>query len=187
MRYRFARRLFFALLAVMLWLGFVVDGSHALFSDSVRLVGNTLTTGTTNLLISNSQNPTSTVFDKERAGFAMALNPGESVGKFFLIKNANDGGVNFQLFLNSALASGDTSMPLYVTVTLQEVDHDGVGVGPTAQFNLENLMHNYLELPFVVQTGEVKRFQIITKLEGAYSTQNTSIAYALNFSGTQKL
>ena len=86
-----------ALCVLLGWLSFVADGAHALFSDSTTLTSNTLTTGSADILVSNSQSSSSSTYDTTRPGFSLSLVPGVTVEKFFLIKNASASDVDMDI------------------------------------------------------------------------------------------
>lgn len=183
---RFSRRIFFAVLAVLLWLGFVVDGSHALFLDQVNLSGNSITSGTADLLISNSQNPSSTVFDKSRAGFAFNLSPGESAQKYFLLKNSSDGDIDFRLSLNAAVSGDDTNFfSSQIGLLFEEVDSDGNPTGLQETTTLSDLRTGGVQTPFIIPKGVTRRYRLTTTLNSSFNTQGITENYDLIFTGTQ--
>jgi hypothetical protein len=183
---QFSRRVFFAVLAVLLWFGFLVDGSHALFNDQVALTGNSIVTGTTDLLISNSQNGSSTVFEKSRVGFVAALSPGQAVEKYFLIKNSSDGNIDFSLGVNANIpAYVADGLGKHTNVQFIEVGSDGLPNGTQATFTLDNLYTAVVQTPFILPKGVTKRYKMVTSLDADYTKQGESLTYDLAFVGTQ--
>ncbi len=185
-RRRLSRRVFFALLAAVLWLGFLVDGSHALFADQVSLTGNSITSGTTNLLISNSQNASSTVYDKSRVGFSANLNPGDHFDKFFLLKNSSSGNLDFSINVSALINSDDGSGILSNTVlSFSEVDSDGNLVGIPYSASLLMMHNGVLQTGFIIPSASVRRFKVTTSLAQSQTTQGSATNYDLIFTGTQ--
>lgn len=183
---RIPRRLFWALLAVILWMGFLVDGSHALYADQVTLTGNSITSGTTDLLISNSQNASSTVFDKSRTGFAFNLSPGEQADRYFLVKNASDGDVDFRLSVAAAVSGTDyMSLIEHTQLVFKEIAPDGSETGNSTQVTLTALRNGPVETPFVITKGSTQRYKMSTSLTPDYGTQGQAATYDLIFIGNQ--
>lgn len=183
---RLSRRLFLALLVAVLWLGFLVEGSHALFTDQVSLTGNSISSGTTNLLISNSQNPTSTIFEKSRAGFAASLSPGEVSQKYFLLKNSSDSDTDFKIGITALLNTEDPhGLTEHTKLVFDEIGADGNPTGNRALVYLASLRNAPLDTPFVIPKGTTHRFLVSTSLDPEYTTQGESIGYDLIFTGTQ--
>jgi predicted ribosomally synthesized peptide with SipW-like signal peptide len=189
MRRRFSRPVVFALLATMLWLGFVVDGTHALFSDQVQLTGNTISSGTADLLISNSQNSSSTIFEDTRPGFALDLSPGGSQEKYFLLKNSNESSVDLRISLDADLIGNDpTGMVGYISFAFIEVDGSGTPIGQGVTTTLPALLQSgQVSSDFVVPQGQTRRFRMTTTMDAAYTEQSAGISYDLRFIGTQLL
>lgn len=183
---RFSRRVFLALLAVILWLGFLVDGSHALFTDQASLTGNSITSGTASLLISNSQSASSTIFEDARVGFTSNLSPGEQVQKYFLLKNASDGNVDFRVSLGAIIAP-DSSSPLatHLKFLFEEIGADGNPTGTGAVSYLAPLENSPIETPFIIPKGTTKRYLLTTSLDSDFALQNQAASYDLVFTGVQ--
>lgn len=180
------RRILVALLAVLAWLGFVVEGSHALFTDQATLAGNSITTGTTNLLISNSQNASSTVYDKSRPGFALNLSPGEQSEKYFLLKNSSSGDVDFRLSIGATnLGSMPIAMGPFLSLILMQVDDSGTAIGSPFVTLLSDTLSSSRETPFILPKGSTQRFKLISKLSDTYSTQGDAVSYDLVMTGKQ--
>jgi hypothetical protein len=187
-QHRFSRRVFFALLAAILWAGFVVDGSHALFADQVTLTGNSIVSGTANLLLSNSQNPSSTVFDKSRAGFALNLSPGQDGEKYFLLKNSSDGDIDFKVSLSAVLTEDPShDLSMHTRLVFNEIGADGLPTEVATTATLYSLSTSAQETPFIVPKGTTKRYLVTTHLDEAYQTQGQSLTYDLILIGTQYL
>jgi hypothetical protein len=180
------RRLLMGLLVALLWLGFIVDGSQALYSKQIRLNGNTVTTGTSDLLISNSQNASSTIYEQTRPGFALSLVPGQSADRFFLVKNASQGLVDFRLYSSAVIHSDSTgNLTQNVALTFTEVDSDGVAIGQPFTVSMTELANNIRITPFTVVKGEVKRFRLTTHLSPGVTTENAVLNYDLVIEGSQ--
>lgn len=182
------RKLVLALLAVLLWLGFLVDGSYALFSDQVSLTGNSVVSGTTNLLISNSQNPTSTIFEKTREGFDLDLSPGESADRYFLLKNTGSANVTFKLsFGTSVPTGGPNTISAATDLRIVEVDSEGVPVGSDVAFNVWAYNNSFMETQMLVPKGVAKRYRLTTSLSSSFNQQGEALNYDLIVKGLQVL
>lgn len=179
------KRLVYSLAIVLAWLGFVIEGSFALFSDGAVLAGNTLTTGTSDLMISNSQNSTSTIYDESRPGFSYRLNPGESAEKFFILKNVTESGPALDI---GVFAQVPSVVPELMNATRFEfvpVDGEGVATGTAVNASLTQLTSGSLNLGASVLAGSTQRFKMKTLLDSGYSQQNVSLSYDLYFTGLQ--
>lgn len=187
MRTYFPKRLFYSLLVVMLWLSFVVEGAHALFQDTASLTGTTLTTGTVGLLISNSQNPSSTIYEHSRPGFSAAINPGESVERYFLLKNASQADIPLNIDGVAALQVGNQQITTATRVAVVPVDETGLPTGESTPLTISNANGPHSAIFATIPQGGTQRFKLITSLDAAYDGQNQTIAYDLLLTGTQKV
>lgn len=181
----FPRRLFYGLLLVLLWLGYVVEGSHALFASAAGLTGTTLTTGTTSLLISNSQNGTSSLFSQSRPGFALSLSPGQHDDHYIILKNASPSNVDLDISAATALSNPiDNGLAALTTISFTPVDSSGTPTGAAQMGALDQFTQN-LSLNTTIPQGASQRFLMRTALDSSYSQQGQTISYDLNFSGVQ--
>lgn len=187
MRTKRVRRIIYAVLAVLLWMGFVVDGIHALYTDQVTLTGNSITSGTANLLISNSQNGNSTLFEKTRVGFDFDLTPGESGEKYFFIKNASTSNITFGLSLAAEIQGQIPILTQFLSLTFTPVDSDGQVTGNPTTVQLSQLVNSQKPLPFTVPKGVASRFKLTTSLSPDFANQGESVTYDLIFNGIQVL
>ncbi|HSI20830.1 MAG TPA: hypothetical protein VLA04_04000 [Verrucomicrobiae bacterium] len=186
-RKRITYRVFLALLAAALWLGFLVEGSHALYTDQVQLTGNSVVSGTANLLISNSQNPSSSLFEKSRAGFTSDLSPGESFEKFFFLKNASDGNVDFKIYITTAIPGGSTPLTSAIFLSFVEVDSEGNPIGQEFRTSVSAGQSMVQDSGFVVPKGSTHRYRLATSLDSTYAQQGQAGQYDIIFTGNQVL
>lgn len=189
MRTRWNRRLLYSLAVVLLWLGFVVEGSHALFSDQAVLAGNTLNTGTVDLQISNSQNPSSTTYADSRPGFTLNLAPGETDEHYFLLRNVSSSNVALDIIASDMIPNLDTAdisqLASQTTIEFVPVDASGNPVGTAVQGNLQTIYSTNLPMGVSIPQGANQRFKMRTTLASSYSQQGKSISYDLQFNGLQ--
>jgi len=180
------RRVVYALLLALLWLGFVVEGSHALFASAATLGGSTITTGTTSLLISNSQNGTSTTFSDTRPGFSVSLAPGQHDDHYLILKNASSAAVDFDAAVMATVtAPGPGTLAGATTLQFTPVDSSGATTGAMVQSALDTLNGQTLQLGVTIPQGTTQRFLVRTVLDSSYADQGQSLTYDLRFSGTQ--
>ena len=175
---------------LVLWLSYTVQGSRALLSASASLTSNTISTGSANLLVSNSQNSSSTIYDTERPGFSFQINPGESVDKFFLLKNASVADVPLEVAVSVPPAMlGSGMFPDSLSIEIVPVDADGQPIqdAVTARSSLADLMLKPQILDGEIAHSATKRYRLRTILSQNYDTPNSSVSYDLVLTGTQKL
>lgn len=179
------KRLFYSLVIVLAWLGFLTEGSHALFADTAVLTGNSVTTGTADLLISNSQSGSSTVYAPERIGFTFNLVPGQQEDKYFLLKNASAEGVPFDIYLTAIVGDASQGMKEAVKLELQPVDADGLAVGEKFSETLATLAGQQKAIGLIIPEGRAQRIKISTSLASSFYQQASTIPYDLTFTGIQ--
>lgn len=180
------RKLVYSLLIVLLWLGFLVEGSHALFSENVALAGNSITTGTAGLQVSNSQNPTSTVFADSRPGFDFSLIPGGSDSRYFILKNTSGSNIALDIFFQ-AVPKADSDVPAATTLSIVAVDATGQPLNAGVSVGLKSLADGPVQIPGNISAGSSQRYMVTAKLASFYATQGASASFDLNFIGTQEL
>jgi hypothetical protein len=178
-----SKRLFYSIAIVLAWFGFVLEGSHALFTDAASLTGNTISTGSVDLLISNSQNASSTVFADTRPGFTYSLNPGDSGEFYFLLKNSGSNGVPMDVDVSSSVTPED-SMNTMVNVEFTPVDATGISVGAISTASLSGLT-NPIRLSATIPAGGTQRFKMKATLSAVFPEQNHTASFDLLFSGRQ--
>jgi hypothetical protein len=178
------RKIFFAMLILMAWFGFVIEGSYALFTDTAGLQTNLITTGSLDLLISNSQSASSTTYADFRPGFTYLLSPGQSEDNYFLLKNTGGSTVPLSIDVSASLAS-NTTMSDMVTLTFYTVDEAGSPVGSGTTATLTALTKSRVSLGATVAPGVAQRFIVKVKLSEGYQSHSQSLQYDLMFTGTQ--
>ena len=186
---RIPKRIFFSVLVVLLWFGFVVDGAHALFTEQATLAGTTINTGTAHLLVSNSQNPTSSLFDTTRPGFVISnLVPGESVDHFFLLKNTSDPNIDFDIAVQATIHQDvQTSALLNSALSVEIYPVDDTGTIGESGFTslLISFTATSRTTGFIIPQGVTKRFVLRVTLDQNFTDQDASTAFDLTFTGTQ--
>lgn len=183
------KRILYGTTVLLVWLGFVTNGAYALFSDSAALTGNTIASGTASLLISNSQNPTSTIYEEARPGFAFTMSPGEYDEKYLILKNASQSNVDFDISVSAVLNNTvDTyDLPQSTTIEFTPVDELGTVIGESKSTLLGSLLTGPLPLNITVPKGSTMRLKMRTGILAAYTPQGVSVTYDLIFTGNQKI
>lgn len=184
---RSLKRVAYSLVVLLLWMSFVVDGAHAYFTDSVGLTGNTISTGSADLLISNSQNASSTTYDDTRPGFAFSLTPGETQEKYFLLKNASSANVPFDISVLASAVTGSEQLRSNVDINIFPVDDTGASSGQGIQASLDELLNSQSQIITTIAKGATQRFKLLVHLGFGQNEQDASLGYDLVFNGTQRV
>lgn len=179
------RKLLYSLLIVLAWLSLVAEGSHSLFVDTATLTGSTVTTGTAGLLISNSQNASSTIFAESRPGFSFSLVPGQSDDKFFLLKNSSASPLALDIIASASLPEGAPDLSKSILIELTPVTDDGIQAGSPVKMVLNDLTTNPIALNASISQGDTQRFRIRAFLMPAYAGQGDNLSFDMVFTGTQ--
>jgi hypothetical protein len=180
------RKLLYSLLIVLAWLGFLVEGSHALFSASTTLTGNTINTGTVELQISNAQTGGSTAaFAASAQGFAYNLNPGSNDMRFMYLKNTSQ--INAAMDITVLANTNVVNNEFFNAVTMEfaPVDESGASTGTPVSVTLNSLANAQIPLGVSIPQGASQRIRVKTALSSGYARQSQSIAYDLTFNGSQ--
>lgn len=190
MHYTTKSRLALSASLLLMWVGLIAMESRAVFTDEVSLTGNSITTGSVNLLISNSQNPSSTTFEKTREGFSFTLLPGQSAEKYFLLKNASAYESNFEIGVKANLPS-DVDEVLAQSILLEITPVDGEGNTVSGQIIYDNLAglkrDTYPILGPLIPKGGIQRYRIKTTMAENYKVPQVGVTYDLIFQGVQKV
>jgi hypothetical protein len=180
-----SRRIVYSLIVVLVWLGFVVEGSHALFVSAATLTGNTITTGTAGLLVSNSQNPTTTLYADTRPGFSFNGVPGGSDTKFFFLKNNSSSTVSLDIDASAIVTDLTSDIPSSAYITFGALDSTGALMGQSIRVSLATLANEHVSLNTVIGPGAVQRYQMELTMDHAYASQGKVVNFDLVFTGTQ--
>jgi hypothetical protein len=179
-----------AILGTLAFIGIAGGGAQALLSDGSTLTGNSLTSGTAGMLVSNSQAGSSTTYEKVREGFTLSLNPGQTIEKYFLLKNVSPS----EFMLNTSVIAAHTSpvSPLHndVFVTFTAVDAQGntLPQGNGAEATLAQLGLSHLPLPGpAIGRGAAQRYKVSYRMSTEVTAQSQAMNYDLIFTGTQAL
>jgi hypothetical protein len=185
------QRILFATLGVIAWTTLTAGGTRALLSDAATLTNNGLTTGSANLLISNSQASSSTTYEKVREGFSYTLNPGESVSRYFFLKNTSTSEIMLDTSVQAAITSGQSAMNDAIKIAFYAVDATGGTIGaegPVIEASLTALQQQRLDLPGpAVGRGATQRYKMVISLAASVSSANQAVSYDLVFNGVQSL
>lgn len=182
---KFPKRIFYSLAIVLAWLAFAVEGSHALFVDSVALTGNTITSGSADLLISNSQNGSSTTYSVDRPGFSFLLSPGQSEEQYFLLKNASISDVPFDIQFRAVSQVSNSDLKPAIKLEFTPVDSTGIATGSSFGGTLDEILTQEKASGVTIPAGSAQRFKMVVTLLPIYSKQNQTITYDLFFTGLQ--
>lgn len=182
------RNVIAAIAVVLLWLSFVVTGSHALLTDTATLSGNTLTVGSVGLLISNSQNPSSTIYEESREGFSFEVTPGQAVDRFFLLKNNSTSESTFDIDFMPVITHQGPDLMGQVTLSVVPVDGEGVQLSDATVVGgtLGALAQRHSVVHGTIARGQVQRYRLRTQLAPGYGQSQQSVSYDIVFTGTQK-
>ncbi len=181
------QRFTLALVALLLWFGLAVEGSQALFTDQAMLTGSALTTGSTNLLISNSQNPSSTTYEETRPGFPVDLVPGESMEKFFLLKNVSSGPVTLVTRISANLVNAPADLASALTLEVVPVNADGEATEAPVSSSLTALAQNPVLMSGTILPNATQRYRLTYTLSPSYSAQAQAGGFDLIFTGQQQI
>jgi hypothetical protein len=180
------KRLLYSLLIVLAWLGFLVEGSHALFTASATLTGNTINTGTVELQISNAQSNAGTAaFAASQPGFAYNLNPGSSDTRYFYLKNNSQSDVPMDI---TSIANAQVNNQEFfnaMTMEFAPVDEASTPTGTPVVVTMSSLTGGQAPLGVTIPKGATQRVRLKTSLSSSYSRQNQSFSYDLTFYGAQ--
>jgi hypothetical protein len=180
------RRFLYALIIVLAWFGFLIDGTQALFRDQALLKSNTISSGTAALLISNSQNASSTIYEHERPGFSYTLSPGQYEEKYLLLKNASGSDVSFDLEVQAVVQGVVNSELLYgAEIYFEPVDEQGVATGAAVGDSLYTLAQYSKPINVRIPKGVVQRLRMRTGLQPSVENQGLNLSYDLVFTGVQ--
>ena len=178
-------RLVFSVFVILAWFGLIAEGAHALYTDTANLAGNTISSGSTDLLISNSQSASSTTFAESRAGFSFALSPGQSDEKYFLLKNASTSNMSLDIDVAAGNSAGAADIANAVQIEFTPVDGSGSAVGPSVSRVLAYYLNNRLDLGTSIDRGISQRYKIRASMQDTYVGIAQSLSYDLVFTGTQ--
>lgn len=177
-----AKRVLVSLLLILVWLSFITQGSHALLTANATLEGNTITTGTAELQISNSQAGSSTVYATARPGFNYSLSPGESESKYIILRNIGASSVPLDITVASNYSGQTSPASSGVKIDFMPVDSEGDSVGAIQSIGLTGAPRS---LGVTIPPGGTQRIRITTSLDREVSSQAYSVVYNLIFYGTQ--
>ena len=179
-----SKRLLYSLAIVLAWFGFVIEGSHALFSSAANLTGNSIATGTAALLVSNSQAGSSTTFAESRPGFSVNLNPGESDVHYFILKNTGSSGVPMDIGVSASVATPTAPIAPLIALEFTPVDSAGLAQGTPVHTSLDEMV-NPIRLTGTVAANSTQRYMVKVTLDQSYTNQSETVGYDLAFTGIQ--
>ena len=174
------KRLFVSVAIITVVCASAAQATIAMLSDNATLTTNTFSTGTADLLVCNGK--TCTDYTDSDDGFADTLLPGQTITKFFRLKN-NSAGVDFSVTAQTVNESGSVSKS-DVTIAITPIDSSDNPIGVAFSHTLSD-WHNPqpLSLPNIVHGG-IQRYKMdVTFSSGITATGSSSFDFV--FSGTQ--
>lgn len=158
-----------------------IASTKALLSDQAVLGENTFSTGTVDLTISNG---VSGDFADQVSGFNETIFPGETVTKYFRLKNESS-----DVFLSIAAQAASISGAISkndVTVTFTPVNTSENPIGSPISKTLSEWESAPADLwlPYI-QDGKTQEYQMDVKLADSVETGGASITFDFIFTGTQ--
>ena len=178
-------RLVFSVFVILAWFGLIAEGAHALYSDTAALSSNSVSSGSVDLQVSNSQSATTTTYADSRIGFSFYLNPGESDEKYFFLKNVSTSNSSLDIDVIGGNPSTLGTIADAVTLEFLPVDSTGVAVGTPVAATLRYFLTNHVVLGTSLNKGDFQRFKVKALMSQSFSQPGASITYDLMFTGTQ--
>ena len=185
MTQRVPRKVFFSLLLVLVWLGFITEGSHALLSSSATLAGNTLTTGSTNLLISSAQDPANDLFALSRPGFVLTGVPGISDTHYLTLKNNSPSKSALDIDLMATPQDLPQDLMIDTSFTFTTVSPDGVPIGTPVVTSMISIMNQHGSLKLTIPADAQQRIKMETAVSPQHSKAGEIGSFDLAFTGVQ--
>lgn len=182
---RVPRKVFYSLLIVLLWLGFLTEGSHALLADSATLAANSLTTGSAGLMVSTSQDLASPLFAQSRPGFSFSAVPGKVESRFVSLKNSSPAQVPLDIDMLSNIQSGANNIYTATVLGFTTVDATGTPTGQPSSVTLAASSATHTRLNVTIPPDSVQRFRMDTTVDQGYALAGQNATYDLIFTGTQ--
>lgn len=181
------RRVIAIAAALLAWVGLIAATSYAALNDSAVLTNNSLRVGSVNLLLSNSQNASSTIYEETREGFALELAPGQVAEKFFLLKNTSSSELAFAISVGAVLTTDNPALAQSLTLEFAPVDSEGNILDGThwKSGTVKDLAAGALPIDGVIGKGQAQRYKMRVALAAGYSQPDQVITYDLLFTGNQ--
>ena len=179
------KRLVYSLAIILVWLGFVVEGSHALLSATATLKGSTINTGTADLLINNSQDPTPSSFSASQPGFAYNLIPGQSQDYYFYLKNSSASDLPFDINVVPSVQNQASDLFAATNIEFTPVDSSGTPSGIPVAGTLASMTNQISPLGTTISQNGVQRYRLRVNLSSSYVNQNQTLSFDLAFTGVQ--
>lgn len=185
MTQRIPRKVFFSLLLVLLWLGFLTEGSHALLGATAGLPGNTLTTGSAGLLVSTAQLPSNDLFATSRPGFDLSVVPGIPDSHYLTLKNNSPSNTPLDLDVSAAPQDLPVDLMNNMSLTFVPVDSVGTSTGSSVTSAMAQIIGQHFSLKYVLPVGASQRFRMDTNIATTANKGGQVGSYDLSFNGTQ--
>ena len=185
MTQRVPRKVFFSMLLVLVWLGFLTEGSHALLSSSASLPGNTLTTGTTGLLISSAQDPANDLFATSRPGFVLSGIPGISDTHFLTLRNDSPSKTSLDIDVIASPQDLPQDLMLNTSFTFTTIKADGTPVGTPIVTNMASIMNQHSSLKLTIPADSQQRIKMDTMVSPQHNKSGETGTFDLSFNGVQ--
>lgn len=186
------KKLLLSLLIIAGVSGSAILGTQALLTDTATLAANTVSTGSINLTISNSQSSTNpTTFSESRPGFNnVAVRPGQTKSFLFWLKN-NETDVAMSLSGQATVATTtDGVAENQVIISIIPVNDDGTDIGgaPIASANLQQWKASVLSFGFPpayeLLANTRHRYRMDVKMDNGITLPGTA-TFDFVFTGTE--
>jgi hypothetical protein len=155
-------------------------------SDSVTLTGISISTGTVNLEISNSQNSSSTLYADTRPGYSVSLSPDSISENYFFLRNSSSSAITFDIYAKAINLTGDvTTMENSLQLVFLPVDGSGNATGAGVTTSLAALRTQAVPLNVGVVSGTTQRFKMTLSANAGFSQVIKTVGYDLELTGVQ--
>lgn len=185
MTHKVPRKVFYSLLLVLVWLGFLTEGSHALLNSSAALAGNTLTTGSTGLLLSTAQDPANDLFSTSRPGFLLTGIPGIGDTHYLTLKNTSPSRTALDISVMATAQDLPQDMMLDTGFTFTTVNADGSTVGTPVVLTMTSIMNQNGNLKLAMPADAQQRIKMETMVSPQHSKSGETGTFDLTFTGIQ--
>lgn len=185
---RGSRKIIISLAVILAWLGFVVEGTKALLTDTATVLENNITSGSVDLKISSSDSLADAQFTQDVVGLAHGLLPGQTDTQTVYIKNDSDSNVPLEISA-ACLGAPDNPVSNYedYQIVVTKVDEAGVAISDPTVLTIENITSGGSAVGPNLAQGESGRYRIDTRLLESSTVHNIAVRYNVVFTGTQAI
>lgn len=179
------RKVLYSLSVLLLWLSFVVEGSHALFTSAATLTSSNIMTGTSMLTVSNSQDPSPTDFQTSAPGFTFTISPGTSQQYYFSLQNSSPSQIDLDIDASVANANLSNGIADATTLTFTPVDSLGSPTAEPSSATLTTLLNQHKTINSTVLKGGQQRYLVKASLAPTFTAQSLPLSFDIVLTGTQ--